>query len=75
MRASGHFLLCSVGLMLAAQLAWPQAPNQFVPKPPSSVPLVLAGGTAGAVAAETIVERWAKWSLRDEIQRIETEGS
>jgi hypothetical protein len=31
--------------MLAAQLAWPQAPNQFVPKPPSSVPLVLAGGT------------------------------
>ena len=26
------------------------------------------GGTAGAVAAETIVERWAKWSLRDEIQ-------
>jgi hypothetical protein len=43
MRASGHRLLGVVGLMLAAQLAWPQAP--FVPKPPSSVPLVLSGGT------------------------------
>jgi hypothetical protein len=31
--------------MLAAQLAWPQAPNPFVAKPPSSVPLVLVGGT------------------------------
>ena len=38
-------MLCSVGLMLAAQLIWPQAPNPFVPNPPSSVPLVLAGGT------------------------------
>ena len=45
MRASSHFILGVVGLVLAAQLAWPQAPNPFVPKPPSSVPLVLAGGT------------------------------
>src|ERR1035441_9240498 len=43
MRASGHLLLGAVGLALAAQLAWPQAP--FAPKVPSSVPLVLAGGT------------------------------
>jgi len=38
-------LLGAVGLVLAAQLAWPQAPNLFVPRNPSSVPLVLAGGT------------------------------
>jgi Amidohydrolase family len=45
MRASDHLLLGAVGLVLAAQLAWPQAPSPFVPKPPSSIPLVLAGGT------------------------------
>jgi hypothetical protein len=45
MRPSGHLLLGAVGLVLAAQLAWPQAPSPFVPKPPSSVPLVLVGGT------------------------------
>jgi hypothetical protein len=45
MRPSGHLLLGAVGLVLAAQLAWPQAPNLFVPRNPSSVPLVLAGGT------------------------------
>jgi hypothetical protein len=36
-------LLGAVGFVLAAQLAWPQAP--FAPRNPSSVPLVLAGGT------------------------------
>jgi hypothetical protein len=45
MRFSGHLLLGAVGFVLAAQLAWPQAPNLFVPRNPSSVPLVLAGGT------------------------------
>jgi hypothetical protein len=43
MRAFGHLLLIAVGLVLAAQLAWPQAP--FTPRNPSSVPLVLVGGT------------------------------
>jgi hypothetical protein len=38
-------LLGVVGLVLAAQLAWPQAPPPFASKVPSSVPLVLAGGT------------------------------
>ena len=45
MRASSHFSLGVVALMLAAQLAWPQAPNPFVPNNQSSIPLVLAGGT------------------------------
>jgi hypothetical protein len=45
MRVSGHLLLGAVGLVLAAKLAWPQAPPPFAPKVPSSVPLVLAGGT------------------------------
>jgi hypothetical protein len=43
MRYSGHLLLGAVGLVLAAQLAWPQAP--FASRNPSSVPLVLTGGT------------------------------
>jgi hypothetical protein len=43
MRASGHLFLGAVGLVLAAQLVWPQAP--FTPRNPSSVPLVLVGGT------------------------------
>jgi hypothetical protein len=45
MRAFGHLLLVAVGLVLAAQLAWPQAPFPFVQRSPSSVPLVLVGGT------------------------------
>jgi len=45
MKASGHLLLGAVALVLAAQLAWPQAPSSFVNKNPASVPLVLAGGT------------------------------
>ncbi|MGD0293484.1 MAG: amidohydrolase family protein [Terracidiphilus sp.] len=45
MRPSGHLLLGAVGLVLAAQLTWPQAPPPFTPKLPSSIPLVLAGGT------------------------------
>jgi hypothetical protein len=43
MRPARLLLLGAVGLLLAAQLAWPQAP--FAPRNPSSVPLVLAGGT------------------------------
>jgi hypothetical protein len=43
MRASAHLLLGTIGLVLAAHLAWPQAP--FAPRNPSSVPLVLTGGT------------------------------
>jgi hypothetical protein len=45
MRPSGHLLLGAVGWVLAAQLAWPQAPSPFLPKPQTSVPLALAGGT------------------------------
>ena len=45
MRAFGHLLLVAVGLVLAAQLVWPQAPSLFVQRSPSSVPLVLVGGT------------------------------
>jgi hypothetical protein len=45
MRPSAHLLLGAVGLVLAAQFAWPQAANPFGPNNPSSVPLVLAGGT------------------------------
>lgn len=37
--------LSSVGLLLAAIAAWPQAPSPLAPKQPSSIPLVLAGGT------------------------------
>jgi len=45
MRAT-RLLLLGVGVsVLAAVLAWPQAPFSGIPKSPSSVPLVLAGGT------------------------------
>jgi hypothetical protein len=46
MRASSHFLLGTVGFVLAAQLACPQSQQfPFTPRFPLSVPLVLAGGT------------------------------
>jgi len=45
MGLSRQFLLCAVGLVLPAALAWPQTPSQFPSRIPSSVPLVLAGGT------------------------------
>jgi hypothetical protein len=45
MRPSRLLFLGAVGLVLAAQLAWPQAPSPFVPRNPPSVPLVLVGGT------------------------------
>ena len=51
MRASGHLLLGAVGLVLAAQLAWPQAPFPFVQRSSSSVPLALVGGTVVDVTA------------------------
>jgi hypothetical protein len=40
-----QLLLCAAGPVLAAALAWPQAPSQFSSNIPSAVPLVLAGGT------------------------------
>ena len=45
MGPSRLLLLCGVGPVLAAALAWPQAPSPFTSKIPPSVPLVLAGGT------------------------------
>jgi hypothetical protein len=43
-------LRCVVGPVLAAALAWAQAPSPFTAKIPPSVPLVLAGGTVVDVA-------------------------
>jgi len=51
MRPFRLHLLSAVGLVLAAQLAWPQAQSLFASKSPSSVPLVLAGGTVVDVTA------------------------
>jgi len=51
MRPLRLLFLGAVGLVLAAQLAWPQAQSLFAPKGPSSVPLVLAGGTVVDVTA------------------------
>jgi hypothetical protein len=45
MKHSGHLLLGAVGLVLAAHLAWAQAQTPFAPRTPSSIPVVLAGGT------------------------------
>ena len=45
MRPSRLLLPGAFGSVLAAVLAWPQAPFPVVPKAPPSVPLVLAGGT------------------------------
>jgi hypothetical protein len=45
MRSSRLLLRCAVGPVLAAALAWPQAPSPLTSKIPPSVALVLAGGT------------------------------
>ncbi|MGD0800352.1 MAG: amidohydrolase family protein [Terracidiphilus sp.] len=45
MRLFRRLLLGAVGSVLAAGLAWPQAPSTLSPKLSPSVPLVLAGGT------------------------------
>jgi len=45
MGLSRLLLLCTVSPVLAAALAWPQAPSTFSSKLPPTVPLVLAGGT------------------------------
>jgi hypothetical protein len=51
MRASRHYLLSAIGLVLAAVLAWGQTPPPLAPRispspsSPPSTPLVLAGGT------------------------------
>ncbi|MGA2886434.1 MAG: amidohydrolase family protein [Terracidiphilus sp.] len=45
MRLSRNLLPGAIGSVLAAVLAWPQAPSPFVAKLPPSLPLVLAGGT------------------------------
>jgi len=43
-------MFCAAGSVLAAALAWPQAPSPLTPRIQAPVPLVLAGGTVVDVA-------------------------